>query len=477
MSDFPVEELTIARYHQALKKGEITTRELVLTYLDRIAGIDKDGPCINSVLEINPDALFLADYMDGQLQKGRSLGPLHGVPILLKDNINTGDKLHTTAGALALRDNYAPEDSFVVKRLREAGALIFGKANMIEMANFVSTTMRRGFSSRGGLVKNPYKLSGYPSGSSTGSAVAAAANLTLGTLGTDTTGSILYPSSYNCVVGIKPSRGLVSHAGVCPISLTLDTVGPIARTVEDAARILSAIEGYDPADPATLRMKGVPLHDYAAALDKGALKGARIGLNLGYYGELSPAEQALADRAVDVLREAGAVLIPGCGFPMMNYNTDVATYEFKACLNAYLASLSPRNDIRTLEDMIEYNRAHADVALKYGQDRLEQCQYHTSGTLTDPAYIHALLENEKTTRDGICRVMAENRLDALFCPKLTDLPAFSGYPAVNVPAGLADGVPMGVTLIGRPMDETGLLRIAYAYEQASCARVLPTYAP
>lgn len=477
MSDFSVEELTIARYQQALRGGAVSTRELVLVYLERIAAIDKSGPCINAVLELNPDALFLADYMDQQLRRGNLLGPLHGVPILLKDNISTGDRTHTTAGALAFRDHYAAEDSHVVKKLRQAGALILGKANLIELANFVSTTMRRGYSSLGGLTKNPYKLSGYPSGSSTGSAVAAAANLTLATLGTDTTGSILYPSSYNCVVGVKPSRGLVSRGGVCPISLTLDTVGPITRTVEDAARILSVIEGYDPGDPSTLLRKDEPGHDYAAALDKNALRGARVGLNMGYYAELSPAEQKLADRAVEALKEAGAVLVEGCDFPMMNYNADVAVYEFKACLNDYLGHLSPANPVRTLEDLIAWNHAHADQALKYGQDRLEQCQYRTSGALTDPEYIRALLENERVTNTGILRVMEEQRLDALFCPKLTDLPAFSGLPAVNVPAGLADGVPMGITLIGHRFGEERLLALAYAYEQTACARVLPTYEP
>ena len=327
-----MEELTVAKISQMLADGEISSRQLVLNYMERIALYDKSGPKLNSVLELNPDAVYIAEAMDRERAKGKLRSPLHGIPILIKDNINTHDKMRTTAGSIALDDNFAPYDAWIVKKLREAGLIIMGKTNMTELANYMSYTMKNGYSSRGGQVINPYNPEGDVWGSSSGSAVAMSANLCALAIGTETDGSIIWPSHMNGTVGLKPSRGLVSRTGIIPICTAQDTAGPMTRTVADAAALLNIIVGEDPEDPSTW-CRDIP-EDYTAYLDKDGLKGLRLGINRGYYDDFSQEQKDIAEKAYKAMESCGAELVQDVNLPHLRSDASVLLYEFKMCLNA-----------------------------------------------------------------------------------------------------------------------------------------------
>ena len=469
-----MEELTVAKISQMLADGEISSRQLVLNYMERIALYDKSGPKLNSVLELNPDAVYIAEAMDRERAKGKLRSPLHGIPILIKDNINTHDKMRTTAGSIALDDNFAPYDAWIVKKLREAGLIIMGKTNMTELANYMSYTMKNGYSSRGGQVINPYNPEGDVWGSSSGSAVAMSANLCALAIGTETDGSIIWPSHMNGTVGLKPSRGLVSRTGIIPICTAQDTAGPMTRTVADAAALLNIIVGEDPEDPSTW-CRNIP-EDYTAYLDKDGLKGLRLGINRGYYDDFSQEQKDIAEKAYKAIESCGAELVQDVSLPHLRSDASVLLYEFKMCLNAYLAS-NPHLRCRSLKDMIDYYGAHPQEGLKYGMSILLDAQYNTSGNCTDPKYI---LDKAKCQREaqeeGLLKLMDENNLDVLICPGITDCSPISGYPSIIVPAGYSsDNMPFGITFVGRPFSEPTLIAAAYAFEQATHARRAPKF--
>lgn len=467
-----MEELTVAEISRMLAEGEISSRKLVLNYMERIALYDKSGPMLNSVLELNPDALFIAEAMDRERAKGRLRSPLHGIPILIKDNINTHDKMRTSAGSIALDDNFAPYDAFIVKKLRDAGLIIMGKTNMTELANYMSYTMRNGYSSRGGQVINPYNPEGDVWGSSSGSAVAMSANLCALAIGTETDGSIIWPSHMNGTVGLKPTRGLVSRTGIIPICTAQDTAGPMTRTVADAAALLNIIVGEDPEDPSTW-CRDIP-EDYTAYLDKGGLKGRRLGINRGYYEDFSQEQIDIAENAYRAMESCGAELVQDVNLPHLRSDSSVLLYEFKMCLNAYL-STNPHLRCHSLKDMIDYYGAHPQEGLKYGMSILLDAQYNTSGNCTDPKYI---LDKAKCQREaqeeGLLKILDGSELDVLICPGITDCSPISGYPSITVPAGYSsDNMPFGITFVGRPFSEPTLIAAAYAFEQATRARRAP----
>lgn len=469
-----MEELTVAKISQMLADGEISSRQLVLNYMERIALYDKSGPMLNSVLELNPDALFIAEAMDRERAKGKLRSPLHGIPILIKDNINTHDKMRTSAGSIALDDNFAPYDAWIVKKLREAGLIIMGKTNMTELANYMSYTMRNGYSSRGGQVINPYNPEGDVWGSSSGSAVAMSANLCALAIGTETDGSIIWPSHMNGTVGLKPTRGLVSRTGIIPICTAQDTAGPMTRTVADAAALLNIIVGEDPEDPSTW-CQDIP-EDYTAFLDADGLKGLRLGINRGYYGDFSQEQIEIAENAYKALERCGAHLVQDVNLPHLRSDASVLLYEFKMCLNSYLAT-NPHLRCHTLKDMIDYYGAHPKEGLKYGMSILLDAQYNTSGNCTDPKYI---LDKAKCQREaqeeGLLKLLDDNKLDVLVCPGITDCSPISGYPSIIVPAGYSsDNMPFGITFVGRPFSEPTLIAAAYAFEQATHARRAPKF--
>lgn len=481
MRTFPLEESTISAMQEAMSAGQITSEELVLLYLERIARYDQAGITLGSVLEINPDAIFIAQALDRERELKGPRGPLHGIPVLLKDNIDTADKMHTSAGSLALASNIAAKDAFIAERLRQAGAVILGKANMTEFANFMAEGMPSGYSSRGGQVLNPYVPGNFtPSGSSSGSGAAVAANLTAVAVGTETSGSILSPSSNQSIVGIKPTVGLVSRTGIIPIAHSQDTAGPMARTVADAAALLGALTGVDPLDPATAVSAGRSESDYVQFLDPHGLKGARIGVpRPAWHGErLSEEERALFERAISTIREMGAEVIDPVEVAQFSYwGSKVLEHEFKVGINAYLAGLGPNAPVRSLKEIIAFNEAHAEAALKYGQVVLTDSEA-TSGTLTEPRYIQDRLRDIRQSRtEGIDAVMAEHRLDALLLPGSYGcwMPAMAGYPSICVPAGYygEDRRPMGITFTARAWSEPVLIKLGYAFEQATGHRVPP----
>lgn len=477
MPAFCMEEATIEYMQDAMASGEVTSRGLTAIYMERIARFDKSGPVLNSVLELNPDAIFIAERLDAERRQGKLRGPLHGIPVLLKDNIDTADNMHTSAGSLALADSFALEDAFPVKKLRAAGAVLLGKTNMTELANFMTNGMPNGFSSRGGQVLNPYgpgKL--QPGGSSSGSGVAVSANLCAASVGTETSGSILNPACRNSVVGIKPTLGLISRSGIIPITYTQDTAGPMARTVQDAAILLSVMAGADPADEATLGYGERENIDYTKFLDVDGLRGARIGINRGYEADFKEDEKQLVSEAIEIMRKSGAVIVEQTDMPHVGSNSSVLLFEFKSALNRYLAGLAPHYPIRSLKDIIDFNNRHHDQTLKYGQTLLLRAQYETSGTMTESKYINDRLQDWRRSReDGIDRLLREHRLDALLCPGVTDAAAVAGYPSIIVPAGFRDdGMPFGVAFTGTAHSEPALLRFAYAFEQASKGRKPPT---
>ncbi len=495
---FDLSELSITDLQAGMQSGKCTSRSLAEKYLARIEAIDKQGPALRSVIEVNPDALELAEALDKERKEKGPRGPLHGIPILIKDNIDTADRMSTTAGSLALVGAKPSQDAFLVKKLREAGALLLGKTNLSEWANIRCSYSTSGWSGRGGLTRNPYVLNRNTSGSSSGSAVAVAANLCAAAVGTETDGSIISPSSVNGIVGIKPTVGLISRSGVIPISHTQDTAGPMARTVRDAAILLGSLVGVDPRDKATADSQGKSAADYTKFLDVKGLRGARIGVARNYFG-FHDAVDAVMAQALEVMKRQGATIIDPVEIPNMDkvgeHETTVLLYELKADLNAYLAGLGPKAPVHSLKEVIAFNEQNKGKEMPYfGQDRFIKAE--AKGPLTDKEYLDALEKCRRLSRtEGIDAVMDKHKLDALVAPSdgpawLTDLvdgdhslassttaAAVAGYPSITVPAGFILGLPVGISFFGRAWSEPTLIKLAYAFEQATKARKPPQFLP
>jgi amidase len=496
VAPFQLEEVTIASLIADQQAGRRTARAIAEQYLGRIAALDQAGPSLRAVIELNPDALAIADRLDAERTAKGLRGPLHGVPVLIKDNIDTADRMSTTAGSLALEGSIAAADAFIVSRLRAAGAVILGKTNMSEWANFRSTHSTSGWSARGGQVLNPYALDRNPCGSSSGTGAAIAANFAAIGVGTETDGSIVCPSGATALVGLKPTLGLVSRSGIIPIAHSQDTAGPMTRTVEDAAILLEVLAAADPRDaPTTGQRRG----DYRAALDRNGLRGARIGVARGGFFGYSDATDRLAEAALADMKAQGAVIVDPAAIPNAGkYDAtelEVLLYEFKADLNRYLAALGPSALVHSLADVIAFNDANRMREMPFfGQELMLRAQ--KKGPLTEKAYRDALARNRRLSRkDGIDAVMDRLRLDALVAP--TGSPAWvtdpvngdhflgasstpaavAGYPTITVPAGSAFGLPVGISFIGRAWSEPLLLKLAYAYEQSTRHRQPPTFPP
>ncbi len=495
--EFEWEEAGIVDLQKAMERGKESARSLAKKYLARIEEIDRNGPRLNSVIELNPDALAIAHDLDRERKAKGARGPMHGIPVLIKDNIDTHDRMMTTAGSLALLGSIPERDSFVAERLRAAGAVILGKTNLSEWANFRSNRSTSGWSGRGGLTRNPYVLDRNTSGSSSGSGAAASANLCAIAIGTETDGSIVSPSSYCGLVGIKPTVGLVSRSGIIPISISQDTAGPMARSVRDAAILLGALTGVDERDGYTKESKGKSHQDYTQFLDAKGLRGARIGVARQFFKSRSSEAMKLMDRALEALKDAGAELIDPANIKTQGQNGDSEylgmLYEFKDGLNKYFASLGPKAGVKTLKELIEFNEANKEKEMPYfGQEILIQAE--EKGPVSDEAYLEAVKKNGRLFRDeGIDALMDENRLDAIVAPSggpahRTDLlygnrdtggssspAAVAGYPNITVPAGSLLGMPLGISFFGRAYSEPLLLKIAYAFEQATKFRKAPQY--
>lgn len=486
-------EMSIAQLHDSMQRGELNSEELVLWYQDRIETIDKQDPGLGAVLELNPDALLTARALDEEWQRSGPRGPMHGIPVLLKANIDTADKMRTSAGALVLADHIPPTDAFIVSQLRDAGAIILGKANLSEWANFRSTRSTSGWSTVGGQTSNPYNTLRNPCGSSSGSAVAVSANLVAVAVGTETDGSIICPSGINGIVGIKPTLGLVSRSGIIPIAHSQDTAGPMARTVRDAAILLSAMTGTDPEDPASSAAK-ITRTDFAANLAADALAGKRIGILRSHYGAGSnPNVEELLTRGIERMTAQQAIIIDDIHIDMDGVSDaeyTVLLYEFKTDLAAYFErSAAP---VQTLSDVIAFNDANADVVMPhFGQEVLLAA--NATGGLDDAEYLDALDASGGAARRALDAVFEEHELDALVAISngpawMTDIvngdsfhigsssyAAISGYPSVTVPAGFVSGLPIGLSFIGEAFSEQQLIGIAYAFEQASDARRPPVF--
>lgn len=494
-----IEEVSLDDLRQAARDGRLSARALTDACLTRIDSLDRQGPTLRAVIEVNPEARAAADALDAARAGGAIAGPLHGMPILLKDNIDTADRMTTTAGSLALRGSIPAADAFVAERLREAGAVLVGKANLSEWANFRSTRSSSGWSARGGQCRNPYSLDRNPCGSSSGSAVSVAASLVPAAIGTETDGSIVCPASASGIVGIKPTVGLVSRAGIIPIAHSQDTAGPMARTVRDAAIVLGVLAGPDPRDPATAESETRGLRDYTPYLDAEGLAGARIGVARGLAGFHEQVDGLLAG-ALDAMRARGAEVVDPVALSrtraaLARAEFEVLLHEFKADVNAYLAGLGPDAPVRSLAEIIAFNRRHADEEMPYfRQERLEAAE--ARGPLSEPAYLAARRAARRLSReDGIDRVMDAHRLDAVVAPTggpawVTDLvngdhfggsssayAAAAGYPSITVPAGYVFGLPVGISFFGRAWSEPTLIRIAFAFEQATRHRRPPRYLP
>ena len=479
-----------------MESGEYTARSITQAYLDRIAAIDQSGPTLRSVIEVNPDALDIADQLDEERQQGKLRGPLHGIPVLLKDNIDTDDQMETTAGSLALVGVPVAKDAWVTQRLREAGAVILGKTNLSEWANFRSERSSSGWSGRGGQTKNPYVLDRNPCGSSAGSGVAVSANLCAVAIGTETNGSIVCPSTTNGIVGIKPTVGLVGRSGIIPISHTQDTAGPMARTVTDAAIVLGTLTGTDPRDAVTKESAGKASPDYTQFLQKDGLRGARIGIARQHLGFHETVDE-LMEVALDAMREQGAEvvdvdeLIPGGAGGNAEYQ--VLLYEFKEDLNQYLATRGGSDSLRTLRDLIAFNEAHASEEMPYFRQEI-MVQAEAKGGLDEPDYREALAKIRRLSRDeGIDKVLREQQIDAILAPTggpawPTDLvtgdhflggssspAAMAGYPNITVPMGFVHGLPVGISFFAGAYAEPTLIKLAYAYEQATLHRRAPEF--
>ncbi len=497
-SKFELEEVSLSELREGMASGKWTSKQITELYLARIEAINTQGPALRAVIETNPDAVAIAEALDGERRQGKLRGPLHGIPILLKDNIATHDKMTTTAGSLALQGSIPPEDSFVAKQLREAGAVLLGKANLSEWANFRSTRASSGWSGRGRQCRNPYVLDRNPSGSSSGSAVAAAASMCAAAIGSETNGSIVSPASSCGVVGIKPTVGLVSRTRIIPISASQDTAGPMARTVRDAAMVLGAMTGVDPRDPATAASQGKAHTDYTQFLDANGLRGARIGVARSLFG-VDPNVDARMEAALAAMKAQGAVIVDPVRMPSSgdygNAMYEVLLYEFKAGLNEYLAGLGPNAPIKSLAEAIAFNERNADKSMPYfGQEIFHQAE--AKGPLTDQGYLDARARALRFARDeGLDKTFADNSLDAIVGAGggpawLTNLvggdhfrigssaaAAASGYPIVSVPAGDIQGLPVNINFIGKAWSEPTLLKLAYAFEQATKHRKAPQYLP
>jgi amidase len=493
---FELDEITITDLQDGMKSGKFTARSLVEKYSARIDEIDKHGPAINSVLELNPDAFSTAEQLDQERKAKGPRGPLHGIPVLIKDNIDTADRMMTTAGSLALIGSKPPKDSFVAEKLRAAGAVILGKTNLSEWANIRSSHSTSGWSGRGGLTKNPYALDRNPCGSSSGSGAGVSANLCTAAIGTETDGSIVCPSSSNGIAGIKPTVGLVSRGGIIPISHSQDGAGPMCRTVRDAAIMLGALTGVDPRDSATENSQGKSLTDYARFCDPDGLKGARIGVARKYFG-FNDAVDALMEQSLDAMKRQGATLIDPADIETLGKFDEsellVFMYELKADLNAYLATLGPHAPVRTLKEIIDFNDRNRQKEMPYfGQDLFLKAE--AKGPLTEKAYLDALEKNHQLARtEGIDATMDKHHLDAIVAPTggpawITDLvngdhvaggssnaAAVAGYPNINVTAGFISALPVGISFFGRAWSEPTLIRLAFAFEQTVKARHSPRF--
>ncbi len=486
-------ELSIAELHERMQRQELTAEELVTWYLQRIDEIDRDGPKLNSIIELNPDALDIARALDEEWQRSGPRGPMHGIPVVLKANIDTSDQMHTSAGSLALQDHIANADAFIVERLRDAGAIILAKANLSEWANFRSTKSTSGWSSIGGQTHNPYSTTRNPCGSSSGSAVSVAANLTVVAIGTETDGSIVCPAGVNGIVGIKPSLGLVSRSGIIPIAHSQDTAGPMARTVRDAAILLDAMTGADASDPLNATFAYGP-GNFADNLSKNALEGKRIGVIRSFRGAKSNRHvESILRSSYKAMRKKGAVIVDDITIEFEDVGEAegiVLMYEFKNDLAAYFErSGAP---FKSLAEIVAFNDAHADTVMPFfGQERMLAA--NGSGELTDFEYLDALEDSKLLSRAAIDAVMLEHDLDVLIAP--TNGPAWlidhengdkyhigsssyaavSGYPSVTVPAGFVSGLPVGLSFIGKMHSDKAVIEIAYAFEQATSKRKPPKF--
>ena len=493
---FQLDEVTVDELQRSMESGERSARSITELYLSRIEALDRQGPELRSIIEMNPDALQIADESDEERRSNGPRGPLHGIPIAIKDNIDTSDGMTTTAGSLALEGSRPLRDSFVAQKLREAGAIILAKANMSEWAYFRGVRATSGWSARGGQCRNPYALDRNPCGSSSGSGVAVSANLAALTIGTETGGSIMCPSSINGVVGVKPTVGLWSRSGIIPISHSQDSAGPMTRTVRDAAILLGAVAGIDPRDGATSASEGNSYSDYTQFLEPGGLQGARIGVARSFTG-FDPRVVALFDEAIEAMREGGALIVDPADLPPAAWNDSlpllVLEYEFKANLNAYLEGLGPSAPVKNLTQVIEFNERNSSVEMPYfGQERMRAAE--ARGPLTDEAYQNAVKAIQRGHRGAIDALMRQHDLDAIVAPTfglawMTDHiqgdrldggdsagpAAIAGYPDISVPMGFVSGLPVGVSFFGGAWSEPTLLRVAYAFEQATNHRWSPTF--
>jgi amidase len=494
--EFELAEATIGSLQDGMTTGRLTAHGIAEHYLARIDAVDKHGPAINSVIELNPDALAISADLDRERKEKGPRGPLHGIPVLIKDNIDTADRMKTSAGSLALAQSIAPKDAFLVERLRAAGVVILGKTNLSEWANFRANGSTSGWSGRGGQTRHPYALDRNPCGSSSGSGAAVAANLCAAAIGTETDGSIVCPSGICGIVGIKPTVGLISRAGIIPISASQDTAGPMARSVADAAALLSALTGVDPRDSATNASRTQRATDYTKFLEPGGLKGARIGVARKTFGIVPPVEKLLKS-VLDEMKSQGATIIDPAEIPTAGKfdraEMQVLLYEFKAGLNAYLATADPKLQTRTLASLIEYNDANRDREMPFfAQELFVNAQ--KKGTLAAMEYRKAREDCVRMSRtEGIDATLKTHRLDAIVAftngpAWLTDLvngdrftggsstpAAVAGYPSITVPMGDIHGLPIGLSFIGSAWSEGKLIKLAYSLEQAIKARKQPKF--
>ncbi len=492
-----MEENSILELQSRMESGELSSVRLTEAYLEQIKTIDRQGPSLNAVIEINREAVEIAMRLDEERRLGKIRGPMHGIPILIKDNIDTSDKMMTTSGSLALEGSVAREDAYLVKKLREAGAVLLGKTNLSEWANFRSSHSSSGWSSRGGQTRNPYALDRSPCGSSSGSAAAAAANLCAAAVGTETDGSIICPAQSQSLVGIKPTIGLVSGRGVIPIAHSQDTAGPMARTVVDAAILLDAMAGADEADPVAFMRPVDVTKSNIPDKEVMGMQGKRIGVARSYFG-FDLRVDVIMEACLSILKDLGAELIDPVDLideaDLVNSELEVLSYEFKADLNAYLARLDPDARVHSMEEIIQFNERNRERVMPYfGQERMIRAQ--SKGPLIQKRYLNALARNHRLSRvEGIDHEAIKHRLDAFVAPTggpawlidlicgdnyggggFSTLAAVAGYPHITVPAGFVFGLPVGISFFGQAWSEHELIQLAYSFEQASKVRQPPRF--